>query len=209
MCRSAWSTLGAARHFWKPICQEPRTRHPIHQLAMAFCLGRPLGAHLVRAWGQGMVGALIRLGVLVAVVAAIFWHTSGAARGAGALAVGRCGAYGHAYRLPVAFSSAAGGKGQMRRRLHGSDDEARLCGSCRQHEEPVRAVRLCGGAAHLGRAQFLDEELLQVRRQGLRDPDLGLRRQGLRPRKGWSANSPNKTVEYADFPRTFCWHTIS
>jgi len=44
-----------------------------------------------------MVGSLIRLGVLVAVVAALVWHTSGAARGAGALAVGRCGAYGNAY----------------------------------------------------------------------------------------------------------------
>ena len=48
-----------------------------------------------------MVGSLIRLGVLVAVVAAIFWHTSGAARGAGALAVGRCGAYGNAYDYPT------------------------------------------------------------------------------------------------------------
>ena len=52
-----------------------------------------------------MVASLIRLGVLVAVVAAIFWHTSGAARGAGALAVGRCGAYGHAFDYPT--SSAA------------------------------------------------------------------------------------------------------
>jgi hypothetical protein len=47
-----------------------------------------------------MVGSLIRLGVLVAVVAAIVWHTSGAAHGAGALAVGRCGAYGNAYDYP-------------------------------------------------------------------------------------------------------------
>lgn len=48
-----------------------------------------------------MVASLIRFGVLVAVVAAIFWHTSGAARGAGALAVGRCGAYGNAYDYPT------------------------------------------------------------------------------------------------------------
>jgi hypothetical protein len=44
-----------------------------------------------------MVGSWIRLGVLLAVVVAIVWHTSGSARGAGALAVGRCGAYGNAY----------------------------------------------------------------------------------------------------------------
>jgi len=44
-----------------------------------------------------MVASWIRLGVLLAVVVAIVWHTSGSARGAGALAVGRCGAYGNAY----------------------------------------------------------------------------------------------------------------
>ncbi len=48
-----------------------------------------------------MVGSLVRLGVLLAVVIAIVWHTSGSARGAGALAVGRCGAYGHAFDYPT------------------------------------------------------------------------------------------------------------
>jgi len=59
-----------------------------------------------------MVGGLIRLGVLVAVVAAIVWHTSGSARGAGALAVGRCGAYGNAfdYATPAAALQAAKAK---------------------------------------------------------------------------------------------------
>ena len=44
-----------------------------------------------------MYGAFIRFGVLLFVVVAIIWHASGTARGAGALAVGRCGAFGHAY----------------------------------------------------------------------------------------------------------------
>ena len=44
-----------------------------------------------------MSGSFIRFGVLVVVVVAIIWHASGTARGAGALAVGRCGAYGHAF----------------------------------------------------------------------------------------------------------------
>src|SRR5262249_43210377 len=59
-----------------------------------------------------MVGSLIRFGVLVAVVAALVWHTSGSARGAGALAVGRCGAYGNAYDYgtPAAALQAAKAK---------------------------------------------------------------------------------------------------
>ena len=51
-----------------------------------------------------MAGAFIRLGILAAVVVAIIWHAS-AAHGAGALAVGRCGAYGHAYDYPTAASA--------------------------------------------------------------------------------------------------------
>jgi hypothetical protein len=57
-----------------------------------------------------MIASLIRLGVLVAVVAAIFWHTSGAARGAGALAVGRCGAYGNAYDYPTPAAASQAAK---------------------------------------------------------------------------------------------------
>jgi hypothetical protein len=57
-----------------------------------------------------MVASLVRFGVLVAVVAAIFWHTSGAARGAGALAVGRCGAYGNAYDYPTAAAASQAAK---------------------------------------------------------------------------------------------------
>ena len=59
-----------------------------------------------------MIASLVRLGVLLAVVLAIVWHTSGSARGAGALAVGRCGAYGNAYDYPneAAASQAAKAK---------------------------------------------------------------------------------------------------
>ena len=55
-------------------------------------------------------------------------------------------------------------------------------------------------------AQFVDEELLQVRRPGLRDPHLGLRRQGLRTtptRQGWSANNPIRTACCAIFSAVF------
>jgi hypothetical protein len=78
----------------------------IHQLATAFCLGRSLE----KRWGQGMVGSLVRLGVLLAVVIAIVWHTSGSARGAGALAVGRCGAYGNAFDYPTPASAVQAAK---------------------------------------------------------------------------------------------------
>jgi hypothetical protein len=59
-----------------------------------------------------MVGSLIRFGVLVVMVAALIWHASGSARGAGELAVGRCGAYGHAfdYASPRAALHAAKAK---------------------------------------------------------------------------------------------------
>src|SRR5690349_20263079 len=59
--------------------------------------------------GAGMVASLVRFGVLVVVIIAIVWHASGTTRGAGALAVGRCGAYGHAfdYATPAAALQAA------------------------------------------------------------------------------------------------------
>jgi Domain of unknown function (DUF4189) len=60
--------------------------------------------------GQGMVASLVRLGVLLAVIVAIVWHTSGSARGAGALAVGRCGAYGNAYDYPTQGAAAQAAK---------------------------------------------------------------------------------------------------
>ena len=50
------------------------------------------------------MGTFIRFGFLVALVAAIIWH-AGAARGAGALAVGQCGSYGHAYDYPDAAAA--------------------------------------------------------------------------------------------------------
>ena|SRR5438477_191868 len=56
-----------------------------------------------------MTGTFVRFGVLLFVVVAIIWHASGTARGAGALAVGRCGAYGHAfdYKTPSTAAHAA------------------------------------------------------------------------------------------------------
>ena len=59
-----------------------------------------------------MVASFVRFGVLIVVIIAIVWHASGTARGAGALAVGRCGAYGNAYDYPneTAASQAAKAK---------------------------------------------------------------------------------------------------
>ena len=63
------------------------------------------------------------------------------------------------------------------------DHEPVLCGTRRRHGESLRLLRAGGGAAHLQRAQCRDQVLLPVRRQGMRDPGLGLRRKRLRLRQ--------------------------
>src|SRR5437870_11254542 len=61
-----------------------------------------------------MNGTFIRFGVLLFVVVAIIWHASGTARGAGALAVGRCGAYGHAFDYKIASNAVQAARAHCR-----------------------------------------------------------------------------------------------
>jgi uncharacterized protein DUF4189 len=73
-----------------------------------------------------MYGAFIRFGVLLFVVVAIIWHASGTARGAGALAVGRCGAYGHAYD----YASAAQALNAAKAKCQGACTAVTMNRSC-------------------------------------------------------------------------------
>ena len=72
---------------------------------------------------------------------------------AGAFAVGKCGAYGQAYDFPAEAAARAAA---------------------------LRRPWLRGEAENIGLAQRRDAEMLRIRRQGMRDPRLGLRREGVK-----------------------------
>ena len=68
----------------------------------------------------------------------------------------------------------------MQGRLQDHPDAARLCGALDRHGEPLRRARFCGGTAHFLRPEQRHAELLQIRRQGMCDPHMGLRRPRLK-----------------------------
>src|SRR5580704_5956976 len=67
----------------------------------------------------------------------------------------------------------------MQRRLQGGYDEARLRRIFSRYGESLWRPRLCGQTAYFELAQRSDPRVLQIWRQGMRDPRLGLRRQGV------------------------------
>ena len=103
----------------------------------------------------------------------------GAAQAAGALAVGSCGAYGFAYDYA---KEAAAAQAALAKCTGGCKvvPVRRACGAI-----AIDGRNACGAhgyavAARLGEAQNIGAApLLPARRQGLRHPRLGLRRQGL------------------------------
>jgi hypothetical protein len=120
-----------------------------------------------------MTGTFIRFGVLLFVVVAIIWHASGAAKGAGALAVGRCGAYGHAFDYRTSASAAQAARAQCR----GNCTTVTMNRAC-----AALAVDLsnpCGSfgyavAPQISGALNTSMKNCPLWRQGVRDPDLGL-----------------------------------
>jgi hypothetical protein len=102
------------------------------------------------------------------------------ARAAGALAIGTCGAYGLAYDFPQPEAASAAALGQC------SGDcklATAMRGNCARafdrRAQCLRCLRLRCRPAARGSAEYGAALLLPQRRQGLRDPRLGLRRQGL------------------------------
>src|ERR1700748_1469699 len=70
-------------------------------------------------------------------------------------------------------------------RVHDSDHEARLRGAVDRYDQPLRRPRLRGRVEDIDDTQRRDAQMLRIRRQGMRDPRLGLRRQGLTFYKDW------------------------
>jgi hypothetical protein len=119
--------------------------------------------------------AAFRLAVASALVAAIISaQSTGSAPAAGAMAIGACGAYGVAYdyERAAAASRAALGK------CEGGCTVVPVSHRDRRPQCLHRA-RLCGGVAVGRGAEHGAAAVLPFRRQGLRHPRLGVRRQGL------------------------------
>ena len=98
---------------------------------------------------------------------------------AGAFAVGKCGAYGQAFDYPAEAAARAAALRQCQGNCTAVSMNPRLCGIRHRHGQPLRRPWLCGEAQHFELAQRGDQEVLRIRRQGMRDPRLGLRRQGV------------------------------
>ena len=135
---------------------------------------------------------VVRAGLRAAAVLALLSLGAAAANAAGALAVGACAAYGYAYDYPSSETAQAAaiekcGDVAARRWSTTAEGLRRLRG---RWPQALRPARLCQCAA-LGAAQNTAlQVLLQVRRQGLRDPRLDLRRQeGLTPASPLEARS--------------------
>ena len=106
------------------------------------------------------------------------------AQAAGALAVGACGAYGFAYDYRAGAGARAGRARQMRGRLQGRAGARAPAAPSRSTAAMPAARMAMRSAPRLGRgAERGAAAVLQVRRQGLRDPRLGLRRQRLIARR--------------------------
>ena len=98
---------------------------------------------------------------------------------AGAFAVGKCGAYGQAYDYPAEEAARAAALKQCKGNCTALTMN-RACAALRgRYDQSLRRPRLCRKAENFELAQRRDKEVLRIRRQGMRHPRLGLRRQGL------------------------------
>ena len=98
---------------------------------------------------------------------------------AGAFAVGKCGAYGQAYDYPAEAAARAAALKQCK----GDCTAVTMKRACAAFA--VDMANPCGAHGYavkpedLQLAQRRHQEVLRIRRQGMRDPRLGLRRQGV------------------------------
>ena len=100
---------------------------------------------------------------------------------AGALAIGKCAAYGYAYDYPSVQAAEAAARAKCSDRTCNQvvATQKGCVAFAVDGRKRVRSERLRQCVAAWGRAEHRAQALLQVRRQGLRDPRLDLRRQGL------------------------------
>ena len=101
------------------------------------------------------------------------------ARAAGAFAVGKCGAYGQAYDYPAEAAARAAALKQCKGNCTAVTMKRACAAFAVDYGQSLRRPRLCGEAQDIEFAQRRDKEVLRIRRQGMRDPRLGLRRQGV------------------------------
>ena len=98
---------------------------------------------------------------------------------AGAFAVGKCGAYGQAYDYPAEATARAAALKQCK----GNCTALTMKRACAAFA--VDMANPCGAHGYAVKpedfefTQRRDQEVLRVRRQGMRHPRLGLRRQGV------------------------------
>jgi Domain of unknown function (DUF4189) len=98
---------------------------------------------------------------------------------AGAFAVGKCGAYGEAYDYAGEAEARAAALKQCKCDCTALNMKRACAALSVDMNNPLRRPWLCREAEHRDFAQRRHPRMLQVRRQGMRDPRLGLRRQGL------------------------------
>ncbi len=101
------------------------------------------------------------------------------ARAAGAFAVGKCGAYGQAYDYAAEAAARVAALKQCKGNCTALTMKRACAALAVDYGQSLRGPRLCGEAQDIEFAQRRDEEVLRIRRQGMRDPRLGLRRQGV------------------------------
>ena len=99
---------------------------------------------------------------------------------AGAFAIGKCGAYGQAYDYAGEADARAAARKQCKGECTTTLTMKRACAAL-----SVDMTNPCGAHGYAVKpqdfefAQRSDAQMLRIRRQGMRDPRLGLRRQGL------------------------------
>ena len=101
--------------------------------------------------------------------------------GGSAFAVGKCGAYGQAYDYPAEAAARAAALKQCK----GNCTALTINRACAALA--VDMTNSCGPHGYAVEpnfelAQRRDQEVLRIRRQGMRHPRLGLRRQGIAPK---------------------------
>jgi hypothetical protein len=98
---------------------------------------------------------------------------------AGAFAIGKCGAYGQAFDYAGEADALAAARKQCNGECPTTFTVKRACAAFSVDMTNPCGTWLRGQAAHFELAEPGDARMLQIRRQGMRDPRLGLRREGI------------------------------
>ena len=118
---------------------------------------------------------------------------------AGAFAIGKCGAYGQAYDYAGEADARAAARKQCKGDCPTTLTMKRACAAF-----AVDMTNPCGAHGYAVKpqdfefAQRGDAQMLRIRRQGMRDPRLGLRRQGVGVNHRHSGGSVSVEPEICD-----------